>query len=273
MFFMKRCRLFVYLLAGLFACWATVTCSNAPPGLQASDEETVTIVVSAAASLQDALEAIAPQFHEAHPEITADYNFGSSGALQQQIEQGAPVDIFFSAASQQMDALAAKGSILPDIRRDVVANRLVAIVPTNSSLQLADLAELKEISIDRFAVGEFRSVPAGQYAKQVFERLELLAPLQSKFVFGNNVRGVLAAVESGNVDLGMVYATDAALSNRVKVLATVPEDLHPPIRYPIAVLQSSVHPEAAERFIDFLQEDPAQKLFADFGFVPLAPDT
>lgn len=269
---MKRRRLFVYLLAGLLAYWATVTCSNVPTVPSNATAETVTIAASAAASLQDVLEEIASQFREAHPEIIVDYNFGSSGALQQQIEQGAPVDIFLSAATQQMDALAEKGVILPDSRRDLVANRLVAIAPTNSSLKIADLAELKEIPIDRFAVGEFRSVPAGQYAEQALKKLDLLAPLRSKFVFGNNVRGVLAAVESGNVDLGMVYATDAALSERVKVLATVPEALHPPIRYPIAILKTSAHPEAARQLVRFLQEAPAQQIFADFGFVPLTPD-
>jgi len=272
MFVLKRRRLLVYLLAGFLACWATVTCGNAPQFSEASNTptQTVTIAVSAAASLQDALEKIASQFRETHPEIGVDYNFGSSGALQQQIEQGAPVDIFFSAAAKQMDALAEKGLLLPNTRRDVVANRLVAIAPLDSSLQIAELAELKNLPLNRFAVGEFRSVPAGQYTERALEKLDLLAPLQSKFVFGNNVRGVLAAVESGNVDLGMVYASDAALSDRVKVLATVPEALHPPIRYPIAILKSSTHPEAAQQLVDFFQEAPAQQIFADFRFVPLS---
>ncbi|MGI8932690.1 MAG: molybdate ABC transporter substrate-binding protein [Phormidesmis sp.] len=226
----------------------------------------MTITVSAAASLQDALEAIAPQFSTAYPNIAVDYNFGASGALQRQIEQGAPVDVFFSAATKQMDALADKALILPSSRQNLLTNRLVLIAPTASNLNITNLSQLKDTDISRFAVGEFRSVPAGQYAEQVFQKLDFLDALQSKFVFGNNVRSVLSAVESGNADLGMVYATDAALSERVKVILTVPADAHSPITYPIAVVQSSPRPEAAQTFINFLTTEPAQAIFQAFGF-------
>ena len=156
--------------------------------------------------------------------------------------------------------------ILPDSRRDLVANSLVVIAPVASDLSITDVTQLKEAAVDNVAVGEFRSVPAGQYAKQVFQTLELLNTFQSKFVFGNSVRSVLAAVESGNVELGIVYASDAALSNQVKVLATVSEEFHQPIVYPIAVVQTSPHPKAAQTFIDFLKTDSAQTIFAEFGF-------
>lgn len=236
----------------------TIGCSVAAP--------TVTLTVSAAASLQDALQSIDAEFHTAHPEITVDYNFGSSGALQQQIEQGAPADVFFSAAAKQMDALEQKGLILPESRQNIVANSLVLIASKSSSLEVTNLAQLKEMPINRFAVGEFRSVPAGQYAEQVFKSLGLLETLQPKFVFGNNVRSVLAAVESGNADLGMVYATDAALSNQVKVLATAPEETHSPIVYPVAIVKASPQPEAAQQFIDFLNTEPAQATFIKYAF-------
>jgi molybdate transport system substrate-binding protein len=254
----KRRRFFNLCLTGLLACFMAVGCSaSASP---------VTLTVSAAASLQDALQVIDAEFRRAHPEITVDYNFGSSGALQQQIEQGAPADVFFSAAAKQMDVLEQKGLILPASRQSIVANSLVLIAPKSSPLAVSDLAQLKEMPIQRFAVGEFRSVPAGQYAEQVFKSLGLLETLQPKFVFGNNVRSVLAAVESGNADLGMVYATDAALSDQVKVLATAPEETHSPIVYPIAILKPSPQPEAAQQFIDFLTTEPAQATFVQFGF-------
>jgi molybdate transport system substrate-binding protein len=216
--------------------------------------------------LQDALEAIAPQFGESYPNITVTYNFGSSGALQQQIEQGAPADVFFSAAAKQMDALAQKALILTDSRQNVVTNSLVLIAPKDSTLAVTDLTQLKGVPISHFAVGEFRSVPAGQYAEQTLKHLGLLETLQSKFIFGNNVRGVLTAVASGNADLGMVYATDAALSDQVKVLVTAPESSHQSIVYPIAALKQSLHPEAAQSFIDFLTSEPAQVTFESFGF-------
>lgn len=257
------------LISGLISGLTAVGCSELPEAASgAVSTQPVAIVASAAASLQEVLEAIAPQFQAAHSEIIVDYNFGSSGALQQQIKQGAPVDIFFSAATQQMDALADRGLILPDSRQNVVSNSLVLIAPKASTLSLTRLTELKAASITHFAVGEFRSVPAGQYAKQVLTHMNLLEALQPKLVFGNSVRSVLSAVESGNAELGLVYATDAALSDRVKVLATVPPDAHQPIVYPIAIVQSSQHPEAAQHFINFLSTAAVQIKFAEFGFGP-----
>lgn len=274
---MKRRRFFSFLLTSLLSCLAVVGCGSTVPlatspvgdGTDNSLEAPVTITVSAAASLQDALDAIAPQFSAAHPNIVVDYNFGSSGALQRQIEQGAPADVFFAAAAQQMDALSEKGLIAPSSRQDLVTNSLVLIASTHIDLDITNLDQLKDVDIRRFAVGEFRSVPAGQYAEQVFENLNLLAPLQSKFVFSNNVRSVLAAVEGGNADLGMVYATDAALSEQVKVLSTAPDGSHQPIVYPIAVVENTLNPEAAQTFIDFLTTDIAQETFEEFGFNPI----
>jgi len=231
--------------------------------------ETITLTISAAASLQDALEKIDDHFQAANPSTQLVYNFGASGALQLQIEQGAPVDVFFSAAAKQMDALQEKDLIQPESRRDVVANALVLVAPQNSTLQITDLTALKDAPIEHLAVGEFRSVPAGQYAQQAFEKLGLLESLQPKFIFSNNVRAVLAAVSSGNADVGMVYATDARLADPVQVLMTVPEDLHDPIRYPIAILKNTPHPEAAQAFLDFLAEDTAQQTFTELGFVPV----
>ena len=262
----------ICFLLSFLACWAIASCQPAPP-VNSSAVQPITLTVSAAASLQDALEAIAPEFQAAHPEIAIAYNFGSSGALQRQIEQGAPADVFFSAADRQMDILAAKGLIAPESRQDLVANRLVLIAPENPTLQVADLAQLKDASISRLAVGEFRSVPAGQYAEQALAKLDLLDPLQSKFVFGNNVRSVLAAVESGNADLGIVYASDTARSDRVRTLATIPADTHAPIRYPIAAMSASPHPEAARQFIEFLQANAAQQTFTHFGFTPIPPSS
>ncbi|MEM9806817.1 MAG: molybdate ABC transporter substrate-binding protein, partial [Cyanobacteria bacterium P01_D01_bin.56] len=143
---------------------------------------------------------------------------------------------------------------------------LVLIAPLTSNLSINNVAQLNDVTVNRIAVGEFRSVPAGQYAEQVFQKLNLSNRFQSKFVFGNNVRNVLAAVESGNVELGLVYASDAELSNQVKVLSTVPEEFHQPIVYPIAVVKNSLYPKAAQAFIDFLTTDSAQAIFTEFGF-------
>ncbi|MEM1368628.1 MAG: molybdate ABC transporter substrate-binding protein [Cyanobacteria bacterium P01_H01_bin.15] len=251
----------------------TVSCGS-HLGVQKGEKtstRSVTLIVSAAASLQDVLEIIAPQFHATYPDVNLDFNFGSSGSLQRQIEQGAPADVFFSAATTQMDALAQQGLIVPDSRQEIVENRLVLIAPNNTSNKIMHVAQLRDMTLNRFAVGEFRSVPAGQYAEQVFISLNLLGTLQPSLVFGRNVRGVLTAVANGNAELGMVYATDAALCDRVKVLAAAPEEAHQPITYPIATLDRSKTPDAAQFFINFLQTEPARETFETFGFVPILP--
>ncbi|MBD2234754.1 molybdate ABC transporter substrate-binding protein [Phormidium tenue] len=269
----KNGRLLVRACVGLIVSLLAVSCASSAlaPDHSKAPVRTVDLTVSAAASLENALEAIAPEFHVAYPTIEISYNFGASGALQQQIEQGAPADVFFSAAVKQMDVLAEKGLILKDSRRDVLTNTLVLIAPVQSQIAVTDMAQIKDAEVGIIAVGEFRSVPAGQYTEQVFTKLNLLEPLRSKLVFSNNVRGVLAAVESGNADLGLVYATDAALSERVKVLATASAATHQPIVYPIAVVSASPNLDAARMFIAFLQTPVAQTKFKEFGFGVVAP--
>lgn len=242
----------------------SIGCSS--PSTSDAQLSPVSLTVSAAASLQDALEAIDSEFEQAHPAIQVNYNFGASGALQQQIEQGAPVDVFISAAAQQMDALQAKNLLLTETRRNLLTNQLVLIVPKTSTLNLADFRQLADARVGKIAVGEFRSVPAGQYTEAVFNRLGLIASLQPKLVFANNVRGVLAAVESGNAEAGVVYATDAQGSERVNVAVVAASNLHPPIVYPVAVLQSSTHQESAKTYTQFLFDDSAQAVFQEFGF-------
>jgi molybdate transport system substrate-binding protein len=234
-----------------------------PPAVQASS----TLLISAAASLQEALKAIEPRFAQANTDIKLTYNFGASGTLQQQIEQGAPADIFLSAAQKQMNVLQAKGLILPEMRRNLLTNRLVLIVPQNSTLGINGFRQL--VNVKKIAVGEPRSVPVGQYAEEVFKNLGLLDSLKAKFVFGSNVRNVLAAVESGNADAGVVYATDAQLSSRVKRVASAPTTLHSPIVYPVAVLKGSKNTAAARTYVQFLSSDVAKTVFEKFGFITI----
>lgn len=225
-----------------------------------------TLLVAAAASLQEALEEISPLFEQANPDVAINYNFAASGPLQQQIEQGAPVDVFISAASRQMDALQEKNLILANTRRNLLTNRLVLIVPENSTLGLTGFRQLTNSNVQRIAVGEPRSVPAGQYAEELFRNLGILEQLQSKFVYGNSVRNVLAAVESGNADAGIVYTTDARISNQVTQVATAPDDLHSPIVYPIAIIQGSRNVQSARQYVQLLQSDAAKTVFERFGF-------
>ncbi|AFY89959.1 MULTISPECIES: molybdate ABC transporter substrate-binding protein [Chroococcidiopsis] len=224
------------------------------------------LLISAAASLQDALKEAQPLFQKTQPKIEVNYNFGASGALQQQIEQGAPADIFFSAAAKQMNALQDKNLILLDTRRNLLTNRLVLVVSSNSDLKIDKFEQLTDTNIKRIAVGEFRSVPVGQYSEELFKKLGILSQVKPKLVFGNNVRNVLAAVESGNADAGIVYTTDAKLSNKVRVVATAAENLHSPIVYPIAIISSSKNLDAAKEYIQFLTDKQARTVFEKYGF-------
>lgn len=222
------------------------------------------LLVSAAASLQNSLEEIKPLYQKRH-NISLNYNFGASGALQQQIENGAPVDVFISAAQKQMDALDSKGLIITDTRRNLLKNRLVLIVPNSSGI--TDFKQLTEPQVKKIAIGEPKSVPVGQYAEEVLKKLGILEQIRSKFVLGNNVRQVLAAVESGNADAGIVYTTDAKTSKQVKAVATAAENLHSPIVYPIAVLKSSKNISAAKEYVQFLSGSQVRKVFEKYGFL------
>lgn len=232
--------------------------------------DTVTLTVSAAASLQDVMKAIAADYRQQHPRTSLVYNFGSSGALQQQIEQGAPVDVFFSAAPKQMNALEQQNLLLPGTRQNLVGNRVVLLAPKNTDI--AGFQDLTNASVQRVAIGDPGSVPAGQYAQEVLTSLKLYSALKPKLVFARDVRQVLAYVETGNVDAGLVYATDAQ-SSRVTVVATAPPSTHQPILYPVAVIKASKNAEAAQDFVRFLASDRAQAIFSQYGFRPLADES
>jgi molybdate transport system substrate-binding protein len=225
-----------------------------------------TLTVSVAASLQDAMERLGPAFEQAHPGTRVNFNFGGSGMLEQQIEQGAPADVFLSAASKQMDELAAKGLILNDTRRDLLRNQVVLIAgPGDPGLH--SFADLAQPRIKLIALGDPGSVPAGDYGQQVLESLGLWQAVQGKLVLAKDVRQVLTYVETGNADAGIVYATDARLSRKIRVVATAPESSHSPVVYPIAIMKGSRNIAAARAFVQFLEGARAGEVFASLGFV------
>lgn len=231
---------------------------------QATDQ--IELLISAAASLTDALEELEESFAQAQDEIRLTYNFGGSGPLARQIEQGAPVDIFLSASQQDMDILQDKGLILDASRVDFARNELVLITSQNSGLDMVSFEEMKAEEITHFAIGDPQSVPAGRYTKEVLENIDLWAELESKLVFGSDVRQVLTYVESGNAELGVVYATDALFSDQVKVLAVAEESWHTPIVYPGAVVKGTKQKEAAEQFLSYLTSEEGKAILAKYGF-------
>ena len=228
--------------------------------------QSATLLVAAAASVQDVLTELDPIFETAHPGVTVNYNFAASGVLQQQIEQGAPVDVFFSAATKQMEALQAENLIVAETRRNLLTNQLTLIVPKSSTLGLTSFRQLTNASVKKISVGEPRSVPVGQYTAELLTNLGILEQVRSRLVYGNSVRNVLAAVESGNADAGVVYSTDAKISAQVTQAATAPDRLHSPIVYPIAVVEASRNLDAAKIYAQFLASDPAKGTFRKYGF-------
>jgi molybdate transport system substrate-binding protein len=261
---MKRRQTIAFLAIALVTLIVTISIKIVSP--TSANAQSGTILIAAAASLQNALEELDPIFEGANSGITVNYNFAASGPLQQQIEQGAPVDVFVSAATKQMDALQEQDLILTDTRRNLLTNNLVLIVPNNSTLGLTGFRQLTNSNVSKISVGEPRSVPAGQYAEELFTNLGILEQLRSKFVYGNSVRNVLGSVESGNADAGVVYTTDARISTQVRQVATAPSNLHSPIVYPIAVIQSSRNQQAARAYVQFLSGQSAQSVFRNYGF-------
>jgi molybdate transport system substrate-binding protein len=227
-----------------------------------------TLTLSVAASLKDAVaEAEAAYTHD-HADVDFRNNFGSSGTLASQIEEGAPVDVFLSASAKQMNELETKGLIEAGTRHNLLRNSLVLIAPRDSKLR--DFQGLVNPSIRLIALGDPASVPAGQYGRQTLTALKLMDKLKTKLVLGKDVRQVLTYVETGNADAGIVYATDALISGQVRVVETAPESTHDPIVYPVAVVKGGRGEEAARKFTGYLSSPSAQAIFVRHGFTVAA---
>ncbi len=228
-----------------------------------------TVMVFAAASLTDVLKEIEPAY-EAKSGDKISFNFEGSNVLARQIEQGAPADIFFSADEAQMDNLAKAGLIDPATRQDVLLNALVIVAPADSPLTGVIPPDLAKADIHRIALADPKAVPAGVYAKAYLTSLKLWTRVEGKVVPTQNVRAALAAVASGNADVGMVYRTDAAVSKKVKVVYVVPLSDGPRITYPVALVKASGK-DAAKKFLAYLESPEALAVFKKHGFLPSGP--
>lgn len=221
------------------------------------------LVVSAAASLNNAFTEVGAEFEKQNPGVKVIFNFAASGVLLSQIEQGAPVDVFASADQATMNRAAA--FIEKDSRFDFVENTLVLIVPKGSPVP-TQLSDLKGQAYSIIALGTPTTVPAGNYTKLVLEKEQLWSVLEPKFVFGESVRQVLQYVARKEANAGFVYGTDAAISaNEVQVAFAVP--VLTPLTYPMARIKTSEHAQLAQAFIDFVASQEGQKILARYGFV------
>lgn len=230
------------------------------------------LTLSVAISMKEAVEEIGRQFVLAHPGTTLRFNFGSSGELQKQIEAGAPVDLFISAAMRQMDELEQKGLILPATRRSFARNILVVIKPADSAIDLARPTDLLDPRVRRIVIGNPRTVPVGQYAEESLKSLALWERLQPKLVFAENVRQALDYVARGEVEAGFVYTTDFAVrAGRVREAFRPAEDTYRPVVYPAAVVKTSRHAVLAQAFVELLLSRDGQAVLSRLGFQPPVP--
>lgn len=255
-----RSLLIMFLVTGILA---MVGCGKVTEPSQTS----VTLTISAAASLTEVMAEIKTLYKIEKPNVTLNYNIAGSGTLQKQIEQGADVDLFFSAGTKQMVALKEKGLLMDDTNVNLVGNSVVLIVKSDSILNISDFKDAADDKVEKIALGEPKTVPVGQYSEEVFKSLNILDKVKSKAVYAKDVKEVLTWVETGNVDTGVVYGTDAKTSDKVKVVALAGDDLYKtPVVYPAAVIKASKNVEGTKIFLKFLSSDKAKDIFIKYGF-------
>lgn len=228
--------------------------------------EKVELTVLAAASLTDVCNEIKTKYEAANPNVTLTFSYGSSGALQTQIEEGAPADIFMSAATKQMTALDEKGLMDSASIANLLENKVVLIVPKDSKAGIESFEDIASDKVSIVGLGDPASVPVGQYSEEIFTSLGILDAVKAKANYGTDVRNVLSWVETGVVDCGVVYATDASSSDNVTVVASAPEGSCKKVIYPVGIVKASENAAAAADFIEYLKSDDIMKLFESYGF-------
>jgi molybdate transport system substrate-binding protein len=247
----------VAIVAAASGCLSEKTSDIKTTEIKTTDIKPVEIMFSAASSLQDVMKDAGEQFQKIHPEVKINFNFAASGVLEKQIEQGAPVDIFASASQKEIDLLVGKGLIIKSTRINFTRNKLVIIAPSSLTIE-----QLK--SLDKIAVGDPKTVPAGLYAQTFMENAGIYEIMKPKLIPAENVRQVLDYVERKEVDAGFVYLSDTLKSNMT--VSPINESLYPQIVYPIAVINDSKQPEISRQFIDYLQSNEGQTILKKYGF-------
>ena len=205
----------------------------------------VELTILAAASLTDVCNEIKTEYEAAHPNVTLHFSYGASGALQTQIEEGAPADLFFSAATKQMTALNDEGLMDPDSIVKLLENKVVLIVPEGSDKDITSFEDVATDKVGMIGLGEPGSVPVGQYSE---------------------VRTVLSWVETGAVDCGVVYATDAYVGENIQIVCEAPVGSCKQVIYPVGIVKASENADAAAEFLAYLQTDHTMQKFEIYGF-------
>ena len=224
------------------------------------------LLVGAAISLREPLKTLAPSFSTA-PKVAPTFHFAASGVLQQQIQKGAPIDVFVSAGEKQMDRLEKAGLLVAGTRRLIAGNQLVLVVPSRSPLHSLRFQGLDSMAIRRIAIGD-DSVPAGDYGRQTLAYYGLSEAVKAKLVPLGSVRAVANAVAAGHVDAGIVYKSDAHNVPNLRIVAGAPEASHTPIRYSAAVIAASRQAKVASAYLGSLTTAQASQVFRRYGLLP-----
>ncbi|NEO97183.1 MAG: molybdate ABC transporter substrate-binding protein [Symploca sp. SIO2E9] len=241
--------------------------NNNPPTAQ-SQQKTVDLIISAANSIVDPIREIEELYEQQKPEVDVILNLANSGALQQQIEQGAPADVFISSAADKMDRLESKQLLLSGSRKNLLQNKVALIVPSDSDV--SSFQDLTDEKVERISIGEPTSSPIGSYSVEVFKSQTINEQIKPKLVFGKHSRQVLEYVRSGSADAGITFTTDVKPNNeQIKIAAVAESSDHSQIFYPTAVIKFSENPEAAQEFIEFLFTKEASQVFTKYGFIHL----
>ena len=236
-----------------------------PEPVEAEPDEPVEILIGAAMSLVDVVEALTEVYIAENPHVTLVHTFASSGALQGQIEEGAPIDIFFSAAAAQMNNLQEQGLIY-GTGQPVVRNTVALIVPSASDIAIGSFADVATDAVSIVGVGDPEAMPIGRFAQEVFDALGVADEVYEKATLASDVRQILTWVEMSEVDAGVVFMTDAITSEDVRVVEVADAELHSPSVNPVGIVERSEHKEEAQAFIDFLFSPTARAIFEEFGF-------
>ena len=248
----------------------TALFSAAETGAQSASTQEITI--SAAISLKNAFEEIGKTFMQKHPGTKVVFNFGASGDLARQIEAGAPVDVFASAAQKDMNDIEKKDLIAANSRKDFAKNGVVLVKPANSIIPLQTLTDLQKKQIRKIVIGNPKTVPAGRYAEEVLRHFNLWDAIKSKLIFAENARQALDYVARDEVDAGLVYSTDAmARPKEVKVVMKLPEGSHRPVVYPMGVIKGTKVETLSRGFVDFVISTEGQRILSQYGFISTSP--
>ena len=249
------------IVACLLIISTLVACSNTK-----EEESKTELIISTASSLKEAMKDIQHTYEEENPHIKLQFNFGGSGSLQQQITQGAPVDIFFSAAADKLELLVEDNLIDENNITNLLGNELVLIVPNEKNNTISSFQDLRNQEVEKISIGIPETVPAGKYAKESLQNMEIWNHIEAKIVLAKDVRQVLSYVETGNVGAGIVYKTDVIASEKVNVITSAEKQTHSPIIYPLGIVKDTAHYEEAKDFYDYLQSEKGLKVFKDYGF-------